>query len=142
MKRLRKSAYTLIELVFVIVVIGILSAVALPKFFGVQKSATEANIKKEIQAIRASIQSEHAQRIAEDVNITQGSGGGQLWLYYNFQPWLGETYMDGNKTLLMQNVATFRYIALGSLIKVQLCISDANLSGIGGYAVCKEKTIF
>lgn len=34
-----KNAFTMIELIFVIVILGILSAIALPKFIGVQKGA-------------------------------------------------------------------------------------------------------
>jgi len=40
-----KRAFTTIELIFVIVVIGILSSVAVPKFFGVREEAEEAVIR-------------------------------------------------------------------------------------------------
>ena len=44
-----KNAFTMIELVFVIVIIGILSAVALPKFLNTRDSA---NIAKEVGNLR------------------------------------------------------------------------------------------
>ena len=40
-----KKAFTMIELIFVIVILGILAAVALPKFLGVAGQAHEANLK-------------------------------------------------------------------------------------------------
>jgi prepilin-type N-terminal cleavage/methylation domain-containing protein len=40
-----KKAFTMIELIFVIVILGILAAIALPKFIGVAKQAHEANLK-------------------------------------------------------------------------------------------------
>jgi prepilin-type N-terminal cleavage/methylation domain-containing protein len=40
-----KKAFTMIELIFVIVILGILAAVALPKFIGVTQQAHEANLK-------------------------------------------------------------------------------------------------
>ena len=40
-----KKAFTMIELIFVIVILGILAAVALPKFLGVSQQAHEANLK-------------------------------------------------------------------------------------------------
>jgi prepilin-type N-terminal cleavage/methylation domain-containing protein len=45
MKSLNKSAFTMIELIFVIVILGILSAVALPKMLGVQKSAQAQKVE-------------------------------------------------------------------------------------------------
>ena len=45
MKNLNKSAFTMIELIFVIVILGILSAVALPKMLGVQKSAQAQKVE-------------------------------------------------------------------------------------------------
>ena len=40
-----KKAFTMIELIFVIVILGILAAVALPKFIGVAEEAREGNLK-------------------------------------------------------------------------------------------------
>jgi len=40
-----KKAFTMIELIFVIVILGILAAVALPKFMGVASQAREGNLK-------------------------------------------------------------------------------------------------
>jgi len=40
-----KKAFTMIELIFVIVILGILAAVALPKFLGVANQAHEGNMK-------------------------------------------------------------------------------------------------
>ena len=40
-----KSAFTIIELIFIIVVIGILAGVAFPKFLGVRKEAEDTMIK-------------------------------------------------------------------------------------------------
>ncbi|MDD5158068.1 type II secretion system protein [Sulfurimonas sp.] len=67
--------------------------------------------------------------------------GANLWLYYDYQPWLGETYLNGKKVLLMQNVDTFRFKAIGSIVKIQVCVNQSILVG-KEYSLCKEKTIF
>jgi prepilin-type N-terminal cleavage/methylation domain-containing protein len=67
--------------------------------------------------------------------------GENLYFYYNYQPWNGDKYSDGEKALLAEHVKTFRTMAIGSVIKIQLCIGS-DLIKDGEYALCKEKTIF
>jgi len=57
------KAFTIIELVFVIVVLGILSAVALPKFQGVRNQADIVNAKAQLSTIRAAIANDRQRRL-------------------------------------------------------------------------------
>lgn len=136
----------MVELIFVIVILGVLATVAMPKFMATQGQASEANVKEQIQAIRSSIQSERMQRIQSETNnsLLNSNNDGNLTLYYNYRPWKGQKWSDTNTShaLIMQDVDTFQYKAVGDLIKVQLCVKDGNISSDGGYSVCKEKTIF
>ncbi len=69
--------------------------------------------------------------------------GNDLALYYDYQPWEGETYAnDGTRVLLLQNVDTFKFQAVGETIKVQICVNEQNTLGGGLYAICKETAIF
>ncbi|SFV57786.1 FIG00469922: hypothetical protein [hydrothermal vent metagenome] len=69
-----------------------------------------------------------------------------LKFYYDYQPWQGEKFSDGKSALIMSNVTTFKMIQKEGVIKIQVCVSnDMNGSGtmnIGGFALCKEKTIY
>ena len=62
-----------------------------------------------------------------------------LTLYYDYQPWDGESYTDGKSAVIMQDVSTFRAMALGSVVKIQVCVKSKLIEE---YALCKEKTIF
>lgn len=42
---MKRAGFSMIELIFVIIIVGVLSAVALPKFYGMSEQATEAVMK-------------------------------------------------------------------------------------------------
>ena len=67
------------------------------------------------------------------------SSNRNLTLYYDYQPWNGETYTDGKSAIIMQNVDTFQFMAIGSLVKIQVCV---NSDLVEDYSLCKEKTIY
>lgn len=73
-----------------------------------------------------------------DYNAT-GNDTGTLMLYYDYQPWEGESYANAKNAVLMDNVSTFQFRAAGSIVKIQVCVkSDL----IEEYSLCKEKTVF
>lgn len=60
---MKKSAFTMIELVFVIVVLGILAAVAIPRMSATRTDAQIAKAKSDIASIRSSIITERQSRL-------------------------------------------------------------------------------
>jgi len=66
---------------------------------------------------------------------------GTLTLYYDYQPWKGESYTNGKSAIIMQNVSTFQFISIGSIIKIQVC-TKSDLISKEDYSLCKEKSIF
>lgn len=50
--KMKNRRFTLIELIIVIVVIGILAGMALPKFMGVQRDAKAANLKNDCDVLQ------------------------------------------------------------------------------------------
>jgi len=69
-------------------------------------------------------------------------GDDDLVLSYDFQPWTGDTFANGTAVLLLHNVDTFTFQAIGSLIQIEVCAHEQNLLGGGQYAICKEIAIF
>ncbi|MBN2963812.1 type II secretion system protein [Sulfurospirillum sp. T05] len=66
-----------------------------------------------------------------------------LTLRYNYQPWLNEFYSNGSTALMAQNVRLFRFRQDANLVRIKLCLHDANQTGVGDFIVtCKEKVVF
>ncbi len=62
---MKRSAFTMIELVFVVVVLGILAAVAIPKFSATRDDALIAKGRADVAAIRSGIVSERQTRLVK-----------------------------------------------------------------------------
>lgn len=66
-----------------------------------------------------------------------------LTLYYNYQPWQNEEYTDGNTSVLAEHVSLFRFKQDESILRLKLCLHDANQTGVGDIiVVCKEKVVY
>ena len=74
-----------------------------------------------------------------NIGANAGTNTGTLMLYYDYQPWKGESYTNGKSVKLMDNVSTFQFRAVGSIVKIQVCV---NSDVVEDYSLCKEKTIF
>lgn len=71
---------------------------------------------------------------------------GNLYLYYDYRPWTGQTYENGKKSLLVENVTLFRFRGFSaSGMDLKLCVNaDAQKHGITDdrFVVCKTKVVF
>lgn len=67
-----RKAFTMVELIFVVVVIGILAAVALPRFGDSAENAYLAKAQSEVATIRAALATERQKRVlrGDFTNIT------------------------------------------------------------------------
>ena len=73
---------------------------------------------------------------------TASIDGVPLWdlrLYYNYQPWLGESLKNASSSLLVRNVSVFRFTQEINSIRIKLC----TLEQIEGthISTCKEKAV-
>jgi len=69
MSQLRnKRGFTLLELLIVIIILGILSAVAIPYYLNIQKEARIAAVKGRLAAIRGALELAHAKILISGIN--------------------------------------------------------------------------
>jgi len=90
MKLQNRKAFTMLELTFVIVIIGILSAVAIPKFAMNRDDAVIAKAKNTVAAVRNSIATERQKRILRgkfesigSLAKVKGVGGNPIFDYFD-----------------------------------------------------------
>jgi len=84
MKSQKRSAFTMIELVFVIVVIGILSAVAIPKFAATRDDAIMSKARTTLASVRSSLSTERQKRILRGDFTDIGDLGNATVAFGNF----------------------------------------------------------
>jgi prepilin-type N-terminal cleavage/methylation domain-containing protein len=67
----------------------------------------------------------------------------KLILKTNYFPWNGDTYKDGNKTVLADNVTNFNFKKESNGIRIYLCLTS-NIVELNDYnlTLCKERIIF
>ncbi|BCD60661.1 MULTISPECIES: type IV pilin protein [unclassified Nitratiruptor] len=71
-----------------------------------------------------------------------GDGTYTVRLYYNFRPWKGETYQDGDSSVLIDKATIFNFRRDGKAIELRLCAhSDLNTSEIEAN-ICGKKVVF
>lgn len=81
-------------------------------------------------------------------DLDTSTGAGDLTLWYNYQPWKGQSYTDGNSTIIMENASNFsitiqykKDIFSTENVNIKVCAKSLLLSD-EEHAICKDKNIF
>jgi len=92
-----KNGFTMIEVIFVIVVLGILASIAIPKFAATRTDAQISKARADIASIRSAIVTERQTRLIK---------GDSSWITKLHSGTATQPYFDGNgsSTLLMYGI--------------------------------------
>ena len=115
-----KKAFTLLELIFVIVIIGILAGVAIPRLFPVITTSKYKKLETQVSAIRAGIQNAYSKSIINGINkcpsLEKSTTDNTLFeniLTYPIKKNSGDIKWDGNGTdynaTIGDTTVTFEY---------------------------------
>ncbi len=117
---MKRFAFTMIELVFVIVVLGILAAIAIPRLAATRDDAEITKGRSDVASIRAGIVSERQARLLTgtstyvaslDINASEGEEGEPL--FDNNILMYGITSANGNGHWMKTGANTYTYQVMG-----------------------------
>lgn len=139
-----KNAFTMIELVFVIVVLGILAAVAIPKFTATRDDAKIATARATVASVRSGIESERQTRlIAGDPLYISGialNTGGKFKGVLKYANTDGEWSSTGSDT---NATSTYDYTLSGTTTAFTYTRSDGtftcdNVGATAAEVLCRQ----
>ena len=107
------KAFTMIELVFVIVVIGILSAIAIPKFAATRDDAVITRARDTIASLRSAIAAERQKRILRGEFTDINGSDAVALLQYGINDWT----QSGNNFTFTLNGKTCKFVLSHNQLK-------------------------
>ncbi len=63
-----------------------------------------------------------------------------LELWYDYQPWDGDSYTNGSNVVLIRNVSVFKFTGTGNTIRIKICQRE-NIGENYTITTCKEKAV-
>ena len=111
---MRKPAFTMIELIFVIVVLGILASIAVPRFAATRDDAIISKARAQVASIRSAIMTEHQRGILQGQTDLPRELDDAAFIT------IGEELFDGNSSNRLLNYPIYSKTIQGGWMELRL----------------------
>lgn len=116
--RHKQQGFTMIELIMVIVILGILTAVALPKFYDMQTEARIAKMKSAAAALRSGYAIAHSAHLVSPDNANSVTMEGTAVPLVNGYPDVGATAVVSGAVLAAGGLADYTTAVADNVLTV------------------------
>jgi general secretion pathway protein G len=115
------SGFTLVEILIVVIILGILAAIVIPQFTDATENARKANLKNQLQTMRAAIQLYRVQHKDKTPDL----------ITTPWAPFVGKTDSDGNPSVNDRDWGPYMQDKPTNPLAGTATISDTPDAGVG-----------
>ena len=130
--RARKTGFTLVEILIVVIILGILAAIVIPQFTNASQDARESSLLSQLQTLRSQIELYKLQHMDKLPNLVGGAPG----VTTNWNPLTTKTDSSGAASVAPDAFGPYMQSAPTNPINTLSTVTNGNTALAGAAADC------